>query len=75
MSLTKLSMARNNKNIPGQREFVTDIPAGDGLIVNLFLQRKTSAIRVFRKQSVAAIQYFLKAKPPYNYILYTVKKG
>jgi hypothetical protein len=39
MSLTKLSLAGNNQILPGQEEFmVSDIPAGDGNIANLFLQ-------------------------------------
>jgi hypothetical protein len=29
MSVTKLSLAGNNLIIPGQREFVSDFPAGD----------------------------------------------
>jgi len=37
MSLTKLLLGGNNLIIPGQREFmVSDIPAGDGKIGNLF---------------------------------------
>jgi hypothetical protein len=36
MSLTKLSLDGNNLIIPGQREsLVSDIPAGDGKIINL----------------------------------------
>jgi hypothetical protein len=39
MSLTKLSLAGNNLIIPGRRaSLVSDIPAGDGKIANLFLQ-------------------------------------
>ncbi len=41
MSLTKLSLDGNNLTIPAQGEFGpwdSDIPAGDGKIVNLFLQ-------------------------------------
>jgi hypothetical protein len=38
MSLTKLSLAGNNLIIPGQREsLVSDIPAGDWKIANIFL--------------------------------------
>jgi hypothetical protein len=36
MSLTKPSLAGNNLIIPGQGEFGSDIPAGDGKIDNLF---------------------------------------
>jgi hypothetical protein len=36
MSLTKLSLARNNLLIPGQGEFGSDIPQGDGKIANFF---------------------------------------
>ncbi len=38
MSLTKLSLAGNNKINPVQGELVSDIPAGDGKMPNLFLQ-------------------------------------
>jgi hypothetical protein len=39
MSLIKLSLDGNNLNIPAQGDFlVSDIPAGDGKIVILFLQ-------------------------------------
>ncbi len=39
MSLTKLSLAGNNLIIPDHGEFgISDIPAGDGKIANLFLQ-------------------------------------
>ncbi len=38
MSLTKLSLARNNKNYSRPGRVVSDIPAGDGIIANLFLQ-------------------------------------
>ncbi len=38
MSLTKLSLAGNNLIIPGQTEFVRDIPTGDRKTANLFLQ-------------------------------------
>jgi hypothetical protein len=39
MPQAKLSLAGNNLIIPGQGEFgVSDIPAGDGKIANLFLQ-------------------------------------
>ncbi len=37
MSLTKLSLAANNL-FPARESFVSDTPAGDGKIVNLFLQ-------------------------------------
>ncbi len=37
MSLTKLSLAGNNLIIPGQKEYVvSDIPDGDGKIIDLF---------------------------------------
>ncbi len=36
MSLTKLSLARNTLIIPGQGEFDSDIPAGDGKNDNIF---------------------------------------
>jgi hypothetical protein len=38
MSFTKLSLAGNNLIIPGaaRESLVSDIPAGDGKIVNLF---------------------------------------
>jgi hypothetical protein len=36
MSLAELSLAGNNLIIPGQGEFGSDIPAGDGKIDNLF---------------------------------------
>ena len=36
MSLTKLSLAGNNLIIPGQGEFVSEIPAGDRKIIDLF---------------------------------------
>jgi hypothetical protein len=36
VTITKLSLAGNNLIIPGQGELVSDIPAGDGKIVNLF---------------------------------------
>jgi hypothetical protein len=36
MSLTKLFLARNNLIIPGQKEMVSDIPAGNGKIIKLF---------------------------------------
>ncbi len=32
MSLTKLSLAGNNLNFPGQESLVSDIPSGDGKI-------------------------------------------
>jgi len=39
MSLTKFSLEENNLIIPGAREsLVNDIPAGEGIIANLFLQ-------------------------------------
>ncbi len=40
MSQTKLSLAGNNYIIPRQGEFsvISDIPAGDGKIANLFVQ-------------------------------------
>ncbi len=38
MSLTKLSLAGNNIIIPARESLVSDIPAGDGKIVNPFLQ-------------------------------------
>jgi hypothetical protein len=38
MSLTKLSLAGNNFIIPGQGDLVSDIPAWEGKITNLFLQ-------------------------------------
>jgi hypothetical protein len=36
MSLTKLSLDGSNLIIPGRGSFVSDIPAGDGKIINLF---------------------------------------
>jgi hypothetical protein len=36
MSTTKLSLIGNNLILPGQGDFVGDIPAGDGKIDNLF---------------------------------------
>jgi hypothetical protein len=36
MSPTKLSLAGDNLIIPGQRNLVSDIPAGDRKIINLF---------------------------------------
>jgi hypothetical protein len=38
MSLTKLSLAKNIHILPARESLVSDIPAGDGKIVNLFLQ-------------------------------------
>jgi hypothetical protein len=38
MSLRKLSLAGNNGSVHGQGEFVSDIPAVGGKIVQLFLQ-------------------------------------
>jgi hypothetical protein len=53
--LTKLSLAGNNLIIPGQRpgSLVSDIPAGDGKIANLFLQCKyhSAAIYIVRRSS------------------------
>jgi hypothetical protein len=36
MSLTKLSLAGNNKIIPSQESLDSDIPAGDKKMANLF---------------------------------------
>jgi hypothetical protein len=36
VTITKLSVARNNLIIPGQKSVVSDIPAGDRKIANLF---------------------------------------
>jgi hypothetical protein len=46
MSLTKLSLARNNLIIPGQGEFdiLCDFPAGDEKIDNLFYSVDDSCI-------------------------------
>jgi hypothetical protein len=38
MSLAKLSLAGNNFILPGLESLVSDIPAGDGKIANIFLQ-------------------------------------
>jgi hypothetical protein len=38
MSLIKLSLAGNNKLFPAIESLVSDIPASDGKIANLFLQ-------------------------------------
>ncbi len=38
MPLTKLSLAGNNLNFPSSESLVSDIPAGDGKIIDLFLQ-------------------------------------
>jgi hypothetical protein len=38
MSLTKLSLARNNKIVPARESLVIDFPAGDRKIANFFLQ-------------------------------------
>ncbi len=38
MSKTKLSLAENNLIIPALESLVSDIPAGDGKIDDLFLQ-------------------------------------
>ncbi len=42
MSLTKLSMTGNNLIIPVRDSFVSDIPAEDGKIANLFFTVQTS---------------------------------
>ncbi len=47
MSLTKRSLAGNNEIIPGiWRVLFSDIPAGDGKIVNLFLQSIYSILSI-----------------------------
>jgi hypothetical protein len=38
MSRTKLSLAGNNSIIPGQKSLVSDIPARDRKMYNIFLQ-------------------------------------
>jgi hypothetical protein len=38
MSLIKLSLAAKNLIFPARESLVSDIPAGDGKIANLFLQ-------------------------------------
>jgi hypothetical protein len=38
MSFTKLFLGGNNLIIPAQESLVSDIPAGDGNVANLFLQ-------------------------------------
>jgi hypothetical protein len=36
MSLTELSLAGNNLILSGEEEMVGDIPAGDGININIF---------------------------------------
>jgi hypothetical protein len=48
MSLIKLSMAGNTLIIPGQRGWVSDMPAGDGKISNLFLQWRGHDLKFIR---------------------------
>jgi hypothetical protein len=50
MSLTKLSLAGNNKIIPAKGDLVGDILAGDGNVANLFL-RCGRNLREFKPQS------------------------
>jgi hypothetical protein len=58
MSLTKLSLGRNNfiiwfnKIIPDQEELDSDIPAGEGKIANLFSQSKGSLLFDVKVQEV-----------------------
>jgi hypothetical protein len=51
MSLTKLSLAGNTviKLLPAMYSLESDIPAGDGKIINLFLLC-TDTVRPFRKK-------------------------
>ncbi len=58
MSLTKLSLGGNDLIIPAPREsLVSDIPAGDGNVANLFLQcsLQFSSRRTLRKRTRAGI--------------------
>ncbi len=49
---TKLYVAGNNLIIPSQDSLVSDIPAGDGKIVNLFLQCTSTHGTVWKRNFV-----------------------
>jgi hypothetical protein len=52
MSLTKLSVVGNNLIIPNQREsLVSEIPAGDRKLANLFLQCRGSVKQIREEES------------------------
>ncbi len=62
MSLTKLSLAGKNLNIPGQGEFGCDIPAGDGKTLYPFLQ--CTGIVVERTYwTISSLTVFLQFQP------------
>jgi hypothetical protein len=48
MSLNKLSLAENNLLFPASEILVSDIPAGDGKIANLFYNVEIRAQRILR---------------------------
>ncbi len=66
MSLTKLSLAGKSLIIPGQGEFVCDIPAGDGKIANLFysvlLERRRKKASVEEEEIDGKLEGAVKEK-------------
>ncbi len=62
MSPNKLSLAGNKKSFLAKTSLVSDIPAGDGKIANLFYSVRTKARR---------IKLVLQRAHKTNYLLYT----
>jgi hypothetical protein len=58
LALTKLSLARNNLIIPSQREFDGDIPAGDGKVIDLFLQCRLQECLITPLDTIKIFQPF-----------------
>jgi hypothetical protein len=73
MTLTKLSLDGNNLNIPGQGEesLASDISAGDGKIVNFFLQCMLP-VRAWVPCTFITLPMFIYGFPPPPFRPFTV---
>ncbi len=71
-----LSLVGKNKIIPGQGEFGSYIPAGDGQIANLFLKCSPKLYAPFRLLDLPANRFSVAPRPQaYNYIEYVWGEG